>query len=193
MRPHLHLEAATRAYPMGSEAPWRVDPLPLLRGGGAAPPDQLASNSPSAPSSPSGPNLNTSALRAEMMRRISRTDLAVTRSARDMRSVGAPQAAADALISAWSEARRVILAAARTVSSTLESLRSTVDAWLAELARIAELARAAMPDMAAAIDELVRRIRAIWRAGIDWSTGLVAAAGGSALLLLGILWAVSRR
>lgn len=182
-RSHLHLEVATRPYPMGSEAPYRVDPTSLLR--------------PAAGATPlTDPTTRTAgeAFRRSLMRRMADTDAMLIRAQTQLRRAG-QATAATLLLSTWSRARAPLIRALRE-GGTVDELRRMVGDWLAELAELARQARRLVPDYAAQVTALEERIRRLWTEGIEWARGVVrdaATAGGMGLLVLAALWALSQK
>jgi hypothetical protein len=182
MGSHLHFEVATAPYPMGPEAPHRLDAGRWLR--------SLPQLAPTRRAATISPEAKTSLL-AELARRIVETERAVVDAASTLTARGMSGAAA-MVISAWNAARSDLAAAGRAVdpraaiSEAATAWTHTVDQAAAYAQRTTDaVVRAAAAELRHAQDEAWRSLRAAGSAAAEGAGKL--AIGGGLILLLGVL------
>lgn len=200
MAAHLHFEIARAAYPMGPEAPNRIDPRQwaIERGvlGGApsaprpaSPPRLAARNAPPRPRVPSpaaraaAGNLrraDVERVRARIVAAVGQTEPQVALALSRIRSSSAPlaEAAASFVQTSWETSRAAILAAVRAPNP--EVLRDAVREWSARLGTMLERARSLS---LGPLVEIATRLKHMWD-GLLSSLSLalrVASGAGAAL------------
>lgn len=193
MGSHLHFEVSTRAYPMGPEAPYRLDPSKwLLKQPSRGAPRNIAARG-------ALPVLTAPAkisLLAQLGRAIAQTEADVERGARVLVEQGLA-GPASMVRSAWTTAREQ-LDAARAAVDPRPAITRAADAWTHTVDEAAAYAarstdavvRAAAVELRHAQDEAWRALRDAGRAAVDLG-GKVALGGGLVLLLVGLMFAGS--
>ena len=192
MGSHLHLEVATRAYPMGPEAPYRLDPAAWLSG--MPQPRALRAQAPQARAPFTGAT-KTDFL-AELARRITETEAAVEHAAALLiaRSMSGPAAL---VRSAWHSARATMVEA-RDAVDPRPAIAAAASAWTRTVDQAATYAerttdavvRAAAVELRHAQDEAWRALRDAGSAAAS-AAGKVAIGGGVILLVVGLMFAGS--
>jgi len=192
MGSHLHLEVATRPYPMGPEANYRLDPAAWLSG--MAQPRALRAQAPRARAPFTGAT-KTDFL-ADLARRIAETEQAVETATALLvaRSLGG---AAAMVRSAWASSRSTMERAASAadpraaIGEAARAWTQTVDSAAAYAQRTTDaVVHAAAAEFRHAQDEAWRALRDAGAAAAG-AAGKVALGGGVVLLLIGIMFAGS--
>jgi hypothetical protein len=187
MGSHLHLEVATRPYPMGPEAPYRLDPAAWLSG------MPQPTTRRAVASRPFTGAIKTSFL-ADLARRIAETEQAVETATALLvaRSLAGPAAM---VRSAWASARATMESAARAadpraaISDAATAWTRTVDSAAAYAQRTTDtVVHAAAAEFRHAQDEAWRALRDAGAAAAG-AAGKVALGGGVVLLLVGLMFA----
>jgi septal ring factor EnvC (AmiA/AmiB activator) len=201
MSPHLHFEISTAAYPQGSEAPTRVDPLAWFLERGVARARASSGDGRIAradtgrtphqartPLEHARAVVASAELQADLTRRVFATDREIERAALLLGSAGLTNVASSVQL-AWQGARAVLLERIRSAPAELEAIRTAVAAWTTRVAELRDTLAAQVASSSEAIASQIRafgdRLIAIWDA-IAW-TGRVAAGvaiGGAGVLLL---------
>jgi len=193
MGSHLHFEVATRAYPMGPEAPYRLDPSKWLLGLPSRGARREIASRDVLPTL-SGPAKIS--LLAQLGQAITQTQIDVERGVRVLVEQGLTGPAA-MVRSAWTTAREQ-LEAARAAVDPRPAITRAADAWTHTVDEAAGYAsrstdavvRAAAVELRHAQDEAWRALRDAGRAAVDLG-GKAALGGGLVLLLVGLMFAGS--
>ena len=195
MGSHLHLEVATRTYPMGPEANYRLDPAAWLSG--MPQPRALRAQAPQAPQARAPfTGATKSDFLAELALRITETEAAVEHAAALLvaRSMSGPAAL---VRSAWLSARATMVEARNAVdprpaiAAAATSWTHTVDQAAAYAERTTDaVVRAAAVELRHAQNEAWRALRDAGSAAAS-AAGKVAIGGGVILLVVGLMFAGS--
>lgn len=194
MGSHLHLEVATRPYPMGPEAPYRLDPAAWLSG--TPQPTERAASAPRRAARVPFTGATKTNFLADLARRIAETEQAVETATALLvaRSLAGPAAM---VRSAWASSRETMERAARAadpraaIGEAARAWTQTVDSAAAYAQRTTDaVVHAAAAEFRHAQDEAWRALRDAGAAAAG-AAGKVALGGGVVLLLVGLMFAGS--